>query len=187
MRSTHWITVAFAMGILSMSCLVFPATAQEILLNPGFELGSNRTPWDDTVSPTYWNKFGNWGWAGWKQSGKFPSHSGTKYVDAGGFNSGQYGTWYQDIVVTPGCQYRVSVWSRVEGWETNPRANMRLEFRSGNTILATDSFDIYTGTPPSPNVWKPYSFTSRAAPIPSNAEPVSSAAAVVKNRPRPSR
>lgn len=64
----------------------------------------------------------------------------------------------------PGSQYRVSVWSRVEGWETSPRANLRLEFRNGGTILATDVLDIYSGSVPSPNLWKQYMFTSQKAP-----------------------
>lgn len=164
MKSTSQIGDSFIIGILVMLCFPFPSIAQELLVNPGFEIGTNRIPWDDTVSPTGWNKFGNWGWAGWKQSGKFPSHTGTKYVDAGAMNSGQYGSWYQDISVAAGCQYLVSVWSRVEDWEASPRAQMKLEFRSGNTILAADSLDIYTGSRPSPNEWKRYSFTSCSAP-----------------------
>lgn len=150
--------------VLSALCLGLSAAPVELLINPGFEMGNNRTPWDDTIAPTGWLKEGNWGWAGWKQSGKFPSHTGTKYVDAGAFNAGQFGTWSQNLPAVPGSQYTVSVWSRIEGWETSPRANMRLEFRNGGTIIATDILDIYTGSCPSPNVWTRYSFTSRVTP-----------------------
>ncbi len=165
MKSPNRITVYSVIVTLSMLALEESAVAQELLVNPGFELGTNRIPWDDTTSPTGWNKFGNWGWAGWKQNTQFPSHTGTKYVDAGAFNSGQYGTWYQDILVAPGCQYTVSVWSRIEGWESSPRAHIKLEFRDNTTILASDTLDIYSGIRPPSTEWIQYSFTSRAAPV----------------------
>jgi len=64
-------------------------SAQELLTNPGFEEGTNTDPWDDTIPPTGWQKYGNWGWAGWKNNR--PAHTGTKFVDAGAWNYEQYG------------------------------------------------------------------------------------------------
>jgi glucosylceramidase len=138
-------------------------SAQELLTNPGFEEGTNTDPWDDTIPPTGWQKYGNWGWAGWKNNR--PAHTGTKFVDAGAWNYEQYGVWYQDIIVNTDESYICSVWVMTEGWETDPHASMMVEFRdSSDGILATDRLDIFTGTPPSPNVWTQYTLTTQPAP-----------------------
>jgi glucosylceramidase len=137
--------------------------AQELLTNPGFEEGTNTDPWDNTIPPTGWQKYGNWGWAGWKNNR--PAHTGTKFVDAGASTYGQYGVWYQDISVDVGEAYICSIWAMTEGWGSDPHASMMMEFRdASNGVLSTDRLDIFTGTPPSPNVWTQYVLSTRPAP-----------------------
>lgn len=136
---------------------------QELLTNPGFEEGTNTVPWNDTIPPTSWHKYGNWGWAGWKNNR--PAHTGTKFVDAGGWNYGEYGVWYQEINIDAGKTYICSIWARTEGWGSNPHASMMIEFRnSSGAIISTDRLDIFTGTVPSPNTWTRYVLTTRSAP-----------------------
>jgi glucosylceramidase len=157
---------SFRLCALSVLLSIVPSThAQELLTNPGFEEGTNTIPWNETIPPTGWQKYGNWGWAGWKQNINFPSHTGTKYVDAGAWTYGEYGVWYQDINVDAGEAYICSIWSRIEGWGSDPHASMIMEFRdASNRVLLTDRLDIFTGTPPNPNVWAQYVFTTRPAP-----------------------
>ena len=152
------------MTVLSGLFGIAPAiSAQELLTNPSFEEGANTVPWDETIPPTGWQKYGDWGWAGWKNNR--PAHIGTKFVDAGALTYGQYGVWYQDINVRAGEVYICGVWAMTEGWETDPHASMMMEFRDAfNIILSTDRLDIFTGTPPSPNVWKRYVLTTQPAP-----------------------
>ena len=157
---------SFCLCVLSvLLSIVLSTYAQELLTNPGFEEGTNTIPWNETIPPTGWQKYGNWGWAGWKQNTIFPSHTGTKYVDAGALSYGQYGVWYQDIRVNVGEAYICSIWSRIEGWGNDPHAYMMMAFRdASNRVLLTDRLDIFTGTPPSPNVWKQYVLTTQPAP-----------------------
>ncbi len=158
-RKALFLTIVLA-GLFGKAPVV---SAQELLTNPGFEEGTNTVPWNDTIPPTGWQKYGNWGWAGWKNNR--PAHTGTKFVDAGAWNYGQYGVWYQDIIADAGEAYICSVWAMTEGWETDPHASMMMEFRDiYNTILTTARLDIFTGTPPSPNVWKRYVLTTQPAP-----------------------
>ena len=149
------------LSVLSLAGL--GATAQELLTNPGFEEGTNTSPWDETIPPSGWEKYGNWGWAGWKNDR--PAHTGSKFVDAGAWNYGQYGVWYQDIIVSPSEVYICSIWAMTEGWKSDPHASTIIEFRNAsNGVLASDRLDIFTGTVPSPNVWTQYVLTTRPAP-----------------------
>ena len=158
--------LSFWLCVLSvLLSIVLGTHAQELLTNPGFEEGTNTIPWNETIPPTGWYKYGDWGWAGWKQNTIFPSHTGTKYVDAGALKYGQYGVWYQGFVVDVGEEYICSIWARIEGWGNDPHAYMMMEFRdASNSVISTDRMDIFTGTPPSPNVWAQYVLTTRPAP-----------------------
>jgi len=149
--------------LLALFGAVSTTHAQELLANPGFEEGTNTVPWDETIPPTNWQKYGNWGWAGWKNNR--PPHTGTKFVDAGGWNYGEYGVWYQDINVDVGEAYICSIWAMTEGWGDDPHASMMIEFRNASgAVLSTDRLDIFTGTVPSPNVWTQYFLTTQPAP-----------------------
>jgi glucosylceramidase len=156
----------FRLCVFLVLLSIVPSThAQELLTNPGFEEGTNTIPWNETIPPTGWHKYGNWGWAGWKQNTRFPSHTGTKYVDAGASTDGQYGVWYQDIVADAGEAYICSIWARIEGWGSDPHASIMMEFRdASNSVLLTDRLNIFTGTPPYPNVWAQYVLTTQPAP-----------------------
>jgi len=110
-KSSFWLCV-----LSVLLSIVLSTHAQELLTNPGFEEGTNTIPWNETIPPTGWHKYGNWGWAGWKQNINFPSHTGTKYVDAGAWTYGQYGVWYQYFDVDVGEAYICSIWARIEGW-----------------------------------------------------------------------
>ncbi|MHC4309088.1 MAG: glycoside hydrolase family 30 protein [Planctomycetota bacterium] len=164
MRKRKDLTLIEVLAVVLSALGTLTATpAQELLTNPGFEEGTNTVPWDDTIPPTGWQKYGNWGWAGWKNNR--PAHTGTRFVDAGGFNYGEYGVWYQDIIVDVGETYICSIWARTEGWGGDPHASMIMEFRNASgAILLTDRLDIFTGSVPSPNVWTQYVFTTQAAP-----------------------
>lgn len=138
-------------------------SARELLTNPSFEEGTNVVPWDDTIPPTGWQKYGNWGWAGWKENR--PAHTGTRFVDAGAWNYGQYGVWHQDISVDPGDVLLCSIWAMTEGWGADPHASMMVQFRNAaSSTLSTDRLDIFTGTQPSPNVWTQYALMTGPAP-----------------------
>ncbi len=152
----------WAVLIATLFSVVSNLQAQELLDNPGFEQGTNTVPWNDTIPPTSWQKYGSWGWAGWKNNQ--PAHYGTNFVDAGAWNYGNFGVWYQDINVEAGIMYICSVWARTEGWGSDPHASMMLEFRNAaGATLASDGMDIFSGSIPSPNEWTQYSFTSRQA------------------------
>jgi glucosylceramidase len=150
---------------LSVLLGIAPVTyGQELLTNPSFEEGSNTVPWNETIPPTGWQKYGNWGWAGWKENR--PAHTGTRFIDAGAWNYGEYGVWYQDISVGAGEVYICTIWAKTEGWGTDPHALMMMQFRDpSNAILSTDRLDIFTGTAPSPNVWTRYVLTTGPAPV----------------------
>ena len=140
------------------------ACGQELLTNPSFEEGSNTVPWDETVLPAGWSKYGNWGWAGWKEN--LLAHSGNRFVDAGAWDYEEYGVWYQDIDADPGQIYTCSIWAKTEGWGTDWHASMMMQFRdTSSRILRTDDrLDIFTGTVPSPNVWTQHVLTTKPAP-----------------------
>lgn len=151
--------------ILAFSTVVFGAP--ELLLNPSFEEGSMKAPWDETRGLNSWSKWGNWGWAAWKYSAVsgIASHTGTKYVVAGANASGQHGVWEQTIIVEVGKSYEFEVWARSEGWGSAPNASMRVEFKnSSGSVLLSESSAIFSGSHPSPNVWGLYGFTTSAAP-----------------------
>ena len=58
---------SFRLCVLSVLLSIVPSThAQELLTNPDFEEETNTIPWNETIPPTGWKKYGNWGWAGWR-------------------------------------------------------------------------------------------------------------------------
>lgn len=72
---------SFRVCVLSVLLSIVPSThAQELLTNPGFEEGTNTIPWNETIPPTGWQEYSNWGWAGWKQNTKLPSHIRPVYL-----------------------------------------------------------------------------------------------------------
>jgi len=142
--------------------------APELLLNPSFEEGSIKTPWEEWHGLNTWYNWTNGGWAAWKLAGfggAPAAHSGTKFVVAGGGGGSEYGVWGQTIYVEPGKSYNFSVWARTEGWGSAPNASMVVEFKNASdTTIATDTHTIFNGSHPSPNVWGLHSFTTITAP-----------------------
>ncbi|MBN1765319.1 MAG: carbohydrate binding domain-containing protein [Sedimentisphaerales bacterium] len=154
--------------LCSVSLSAIAETPPELLLNGGFENGDIENPWDEGKTPYSWFKWSDsWGWAAWKYDALsgIPAHSGTKYLVAGSGSSNEFGLWGQNIIVTEGTSYSFSVWARTEGWHPNPEASMLVDFKNASgTIILTDTYDIFTGSIPNPNVWAKFTMTTRPAP-----------------------
>ncbi|MCQ9208810.1 MAG: hypothetical protein NG712_05480, partial [Omnitrophica bacterium] len=75
--------IIFYALILVFSTVVLGAP--ELLLNPSFEEGSMKNPWEEWHGLNSWSDWGSGGWAAWKYSAVsgIAAHTGTKYLVAG--------------------------------------------------------------------------------------------------------
>jgi hypothetical protein len=113
--------------LLALSCAVIPATAANIVTNPGFESG--LTGW--TASP-------DWG------SGNFAVHSGSleAYTECVGATCISVPTsfLYQDLTTVVGQEYDLSFWYRFQG-PSSPIGPNELQTYAGG-ILASDLVNV---------------------------------------------
>ena len=144
-----------------------------LLVNPGFEDGSNIEPWDESMDPAAWFKW-TWGggWAAWRsdsaQENDPPlAYSGDKFMGIGAWTDPPE-LWVagagmgQDVPASPGDILTATVWARTELWGA-PFGGLKVEFKDavGGTVLQFDeSFNI-SGTE---STYTLYSMTTRPAP-----------------------
>ena len=137
----------------------------ELLLNPSFETGDKRSPWNEETLPDNWSKDEQSGWVTWKDSVSqgVAAHSGNHCVVAGANASGAYGLWRQSVPADPCRTYRCSVWAKTEGWGSSPHAQAIIDFKnSSGFVLSSEIMTIFNGSHQSN--WTNYSFVTGYSP-----------------------
>jgi hypothetical protein len=146
---------------------------RNLLVNPGFEDGSNVDPWSEGIDPPPWFRW-TWGegWVSWKSDlgqGNDPplAHGGDKFIGISAWTDPPE-LWVagaglsQDLPANPGDILTASVWARTEIWGV-PFGNLKVEFKDmvGGTILRYDESFIINEVEPD---YTQYSMTTRPAP-----------------------
>jgi hypothetical protein len=133
-----------------------------LALNPGFELGSN-SPWDESKLPDNWWKWqsGSGLWAAWKNNASSVGASGANYVNTGASTSGSFVRWGQNINITVGNYYTLSVDAAAENWG-NPNGALLIEWKtsSDTRIGNIQRLELFNGI--IKPTWSRYSFTKQA-------------------------
>jgi glucosylceramidase len=157
-KQVHTYIIASVLLYLSAA----PASGN-LLLNPGFEQGTN-TPWNEQSLPTNWWKWANGGWAAWKNNAPAVGAVGANYANTGANNSGEYIRWGQNVSVKAGNIYTLSAYAKTEHWTpvSNPNGALLIEWKnsSNNTIGSIQRLELFNG---SENLsWSRYNFTRQA-------------------------
>ncbi|MEN6384132.1 MAG: glycoside hydrolase family 30 beta sandwich domain-containing protein [Phycisphaerales bacterium] len=134
-----------------------------LLLNPGFEEGTNN-PWNEQTNPDYWWKGGSGGWSAWKNNAPAVGATGANYVNTGAYYSGEYVRWGQTINVSSGSLYTLSVDAKTEHWNpvSYPNGALLIEWKnsSNNRIGSIQRLELFNS---SENLaWSRYTFTKQA-------------------------
>ncbi|MCE5339967.1 MAG: hypothetical protein LLF92_02395 [Planctomycetaceae bacterium] len=140
------------------------ASYANLLLNSGFEQGTN-SPWNEQTLPTYWYKTTNGGWSAWKNTAASVGATGNNFVNTGAWYSGEYVRWYQNVNISTGSFYTLSVDARTEDWGTSdckPNGALLIQWKnsSGTQIGSIQRLELFNGT--INTSWSRYSFTAQS-------------------------
>src|ERR1700719_4827078 len=112
--------------VLAAICLSTTVLAQ--VANPGFENGSNLSPWTSTGNCAVASYLG-------------VAHSGTYYFNFNGNNASPNGVLSQVINTTPGTSYTLTFWQGLNLYNTSASEKINVTV-TGSGTLATQSFTI---------------------------------------------
>lgn len=156
MRSCTWLTL----GLLS--CMLAPAAlpAQNLLLNPSFEID----PVEDGIAPG-WAKYRSGdGMDGWLKPWSGPDSDWVAV--AGQWAPGQWVLWGQSVPCTPGKNVTFRIWSGgYPGFTGSTSAKLEFYYpnqEGGSMAIATAESSIITGT-------HPWSLQEISATVPAQA------------------
>ncbi|MHB1155614.1 MAG: DUF642 domain-containing protein [Phycisphaerales bacterium] len=128
-------------------CATLASTARaNLLLNGDFEADPVTSPnWyiRDGVHPSNWTQFGDGVDLIHTNYGQIPAQSGSQYLDLNQENPNNLlGGIRQDVAVTPGQSYELSLWSSRWGFNANGTIRYSLMDVSSNQTLATDTYTV---------------------------------------------
>lgn len=128
-------------------CATLASTVRANLLTNGdFEADSiTASPWytRDSIHPSNWTQFGDGVDLIHTNYGQIAAQSGSQYIDLNQENPNNLlGGVRQDVSVTPGQSYELSLWSSRWGYNANGTIQYSLIDVDSNTVLATDTYTV---------------------------------------------
>lgn len=148
---------ALILAVLLFNIFTVGIASANFLLNPGFELGA----YSEGGLPENWWKWADGGWAAWKNNAPAVGASGNNYVNTGAWDSGDFVRWGQNVSVSPGSFYTLSVDAATEDWES-PHGALLIEWKnsSNGRIGSIRRLELFNGA--INTNWARYSFRQQA-------------------------